>query len=209
MSLVAARVELIAWSDYLCPWCYNAAVRLRRLEDDFGDLVRIEWRTFLLRPLQDRKRTLETFRAYTQSWTRPAAEPDGGTFRVWATDEGPPSHSVPPHLVAKAAATLGREAFRAMHERLLYAYFAENHDITNAETLLALWRDVGLSEAAFARAGDDALLRDVVEQHNDAVRREITGVPAVMMVGNDVPMLGALSYETYRRWVERGLREEH
>ena len=199
------RVELVAWSDYLCPWCYNAAVRLRRLEDELDGLVRIEWRTFLLRPLPDRKRTLETFRAYTQSWMRPAAEPDGGTFRVWATDEGLPSHSVPPHLVAKAAAMLGQDAFRAMHERLLYAYFAENHDITNAETLLALWCDVGLPEAAFARAGDDALLRDVIEQHNDAVRREVTGVPAVTMVGNDVPMLGALPYETYRRWVDRRL----
>jgi hypothetical protein len=32
----------------------------------------------------------------TPAEVRPAAEPDGGTFRVWATEEGPPSHSVPP-----------------------------------------------------------------------------------------------------------------
>ena len=101
---MADRADLIAWSDYLCPWCYNAAVRLWRLEDEFGDRVSIEWRPFLLRPHPDPGRTLEKFRAYTASWARPAAEPDGGTFRVWATEEGPPSHSVPPHLVAKAAA---------------------------------------------------------------------------------------------------------
>lgn len=205
---MAARVHLIAWSDYLCPWCYNAAVRLRRLEDEFGDAVALEWRTFLLRPYPDPDRTLEAFRAYTASWTRPAAEPDAGTFRVWATDEGPPSHSVPPHLVAKAAATLGPDAFRAMHERLLRAYFAENRDITRAETLLALWRDVALPEAAFARAGEDATLREVVEQHNDAVRREVSGVPAVMMAGNDTPVVGAMPYEAYRRWIERGLAGE-
>jgi len=202
---VPERVELIVWSDYLCPWCYNAAVRLRRLECELGDRVVLEWRTFLLRPHPDPKRTLEQFRAYTASWARPAAEDDAGTFQVWSTDEGPPSHSVPPHLVAKAAAALGPDAFRAMHERLLRAYFAENRDITNADVLLGLWRDVGLPDDAFARAGDDETLRAVVDQHDDAVRRDITGVPAVLMVGNDVPVLGAMPYETYRRWVARGL----
>ena len=83
-------------------------MRLRRLEGEFGDRVQLEWRTFLLRPYADSRRTLDEFRTYTRSWMRPAAEPDGGTFQVWTGDAGPPSHSVPPHLVAKAAATLGQ-----------------------------------------------------------------------------------------------------
>jgi hypothetical protein len=28
------------------------------------------------------------------------------------------------------------------------------------------------------------------------------------MAGNDTPIVGAMPYETYRRWVERGLRDE-
>ncbi len=32
-------VRLIVCSDYLSPWCYNAAVRLRRIEEEFGDRV--------------------------------------------------------------------------------------------------------------------------------------------------------------------------
>ena len=183
-------------------------MRLRRIEVELGDRVTLEWRTFLLRPTPDASRTLEAFRAYTQSWLRPAAEPEGGTFRVWATEEGPPSHSVPPHVVAKAAAQLGRTAFQAMHDRLLHAYFAENRDITKAGTLLALWRDAGLPDTEFARAADEDVLREVVDQHNDAVRREVTGVPTVMMVGNDVPIVGAMPYETYRRWVTRRLAGE-
>jgi predicted DsbA family dithiol-disulfide isomerase len=202
---VVERVELIVWSDYLCPWCYVGAVRLRRLEAEFGPRLAIEWRTYLLRPHPDPTRTLERFRAYTTSWTRPAAEADAPSFRVWSSDEGPPSHSVPPHLVAKAAATLGSAAFHAVHERLLRAYFEENRDVTNAEVLRALWRDVGLPDDAFVRAADQAVLRQVVDEHNDAVRRDVTGVPAVLMVGNDVPVMGAMPYETYRRWVARGL----
>jgi len=205
---VPDRVALVAWSDYLCPWCYNAAVRLDRLEDDLDGRVHVEWRTFLLRPHPDPSRTLEKFRAYTESWRRPAAEPDAAPFQVWATDEGPPSHSVPPHLVAKAAAQLGPDAFRAMHERLLHAYFAENRDITKGETLQAIWAEAGLPAEEFARVGDESLLREVVAQHNEAVGIGVSGVPAVMMVGNDVPMVGAMSYDTYRKWVERRLQGE-
>ena len=65
-------VRLIAWSDYLCPWCYNAAVRLQRIEEEFGDAVQVEWRSYLLRPNPVARRDLERFRAYTQSWLRPA-----------------------------------------------------------------------------------------------------------------------------------------
>ena len=109
-------------------------------------------------------------------------------------------------LSAKAAAQLGPAAFRAMHERLLHAYFAENRDITKGETLQALWAEAGLPPDEFARVGDEALLREVVAQHNEAVEIGVSGVPAVMMVGNDVPMMGAMSYDTYRKWVERRLQ---
>lgn len=103
-------------------------MRLRQVEKEFAGEVRVAWRSFLLRPRPDKARTLEEFRAYTRSWLRPAAEPDAGTFQVWPGDAGPPTHSVPPHLVAKAAASLGDDAFHAMHDRLLRAYFAESRE---------------------------------------------------------------------------------
>jgi predicted DsbA family dithiol-disulfide isomerase len=183
-------------------------VRLRRIEEEFGDRVRVEWRSFLLRPQPDPSRTLERFRAYTQSWLRAAADDDAGTFRVWEGDAGPPSYSVPPHLVAKAAALLGAGAFTRIHERLLHAYFAENRDITDTDTLRALWREVGLRDADFARASDPALLRKVIAEHREAVAAGVTGVPAVRVEGDDAVMVGALPLETYRRWVERRLSGE-
>lgn len=201
-------VQLVVWSDYLCPWCHLGARRVHRLEEEFGDALQVEWRAFLLRPTPDAGRTLERFRAYTQSWLRPAAEPDAPEFRPWTTDEGPPTHSVPAHLVAKAAAALGAEPFRAMHDRLLRAYFAENRDITARDTLLALWREVGLDEAAYAVADAPSTRAAVLAEHRDALEQGVTGVPAVMMVGNDVPTLGAMPYETYRRWIARALGGE-
>jgi len=200
-------IELIVYSDYLCPWCYNGAVRLRRIEAEFGDEVRLDWRAYLLRPRVDPNRTIEQFRAYTRSWLRPAAEPDAGTFRVWEGDAGPPSHSVPPHLVAKAAATLGPDAFDAIHERLLHGYFAENRDITDPDTLYAIWQEAGLPAGAFDRVEDPALVRAVVDEHNEAARRGVTGVPTVWMVGRDAPLTGAHPIELYRRWIRRTIEE--
>jgi predicted DsbA family dithiol-disulfide isomerase len=194
-------VRLIAYSDYLCPWCYVAAVRLGRIEAEFGDYVEVEWRSFLLRPRPDPGRTLEKFVRYTQSWQRPAEEEPSAEFRVWSTQEGPPSHSIPPHLVAKVAATLGDDAFRAVHQRLLRAYFSENRDITSAATLHAVWTEAGLPEAELARVGDPAVLRLVLEQHNEAVELGVGGVPAVRAADSDVAITGAQPLETYRRWV--------
>ena len=208
MATGEATVHLVVWSDYLCPWCYLGTARIRRLEQEFGRALRVEWRAFLLRPTAQSGRSLERFRAYTQSWLRPAAEEDAPEFRPWASDEGPPSHSVPAHAAAKAAAAVDADAFRPLHERLMRAYFTESRDITRRETLQALWLECGLPAEAFENAFAPATEATVMADHQDALARGVTGVPAIMMVGNDVPTLGAMPYATYRRWIARALGRE-
>ena len=180
-------------------------MRLRRIEEEFGERVQVAWRSFLLRPQPNPSRDLEKFRAYTQSWLRPAADEDGGTFRVWEGDAGPPSHSIPPHLAAKAAAMLGADAFRRMHECLLHAYFAENRDITDTDTLRALWREAELPEEAFTRIEDPVLLQTTLAEHDEALEFGVTGVPAVRLEGMDSAIIGAHPIDLYRRWVQRRL----
>lgn len=199
-----APIDLIVWSDYLCPWCYLGTARVRRLEEEFGDALRVEWRAFLLRPTPQ-ARTLEKFRAYTQSWLRPAGEAEAPEFRPWASEEGPPSHSVPAHAVAKAAAALGPDAFRAMHDRLLRAYFAESRDITDEDVERTLWREVGLAEGGFEVSAAPSTRAAIIADHQDALAHGVNGVPAIMMVGNDVPVVGAMPLDSYRRWIRRAL----
>jgi predicted DsbA family dithiol-disulfide isomerase len=175
-------------------------VRLRRLEGELGGRIEIVWKSYLLRPTPSGSRDLETFRAYTRSWGRPAAEPDAGTFRSWQSDASPPSHSLPPQLVARAAAALGRAAFDSMHERLFHAYFAENRDITDRATLRALWRDLGLPKERFELSDDPALREAVLADHREAIELGIHGVPAVRIEPNPVATVGAHSLDQYRRW---------
>ena len=202
-------LRFVVYSDYLCPWCYNASVRLRGLEAEYGGQVELEWRSYLLRPERrvhsDREAALEKFRRYTESWLRPAAEEASGEFRVWSSAEGPPSHSVPAHRVAKAAGRVGPEAFRAMHDRLLSAYFGENRDISDLETLRALWQELSLPQEAFDVATESELLDEVLADHREALDCGATGVPAVRLAGNPAVIVGAHPLDLYRRWVDRSL----
>jgi predicted DsbA family dithiol-disulfide isomerase len=202
------RVVFEVWSDYLCPWCHVAGTRLGALEREFEGALLLRWKSFLLRPRPEPGRDLEKFRRYTESWRRAAAEEPTAHFQVWASDEGPPSHSVPAQLAAKAAAALGDEAFGRMHAALLRAYFEQSRDISKPETLAALWREAGLPEAELKRSEDPALLRQVLEEHDEALGLGVGGVPAVRLAGSDVAITGAQPTEAYRRWIRRSLESE-
>ena len=76
-----------------------------------------------------------------------------------------------------AAATLGSDAFDAMHERLMEAYFADNRNITDTDVQRELWSEVGLSPEAFERVSDPALLQATLREHQEALDAGVTGVP--------------------------------
>ena len=195
------RVRLVAYSDYLCPWCFNAAVRLQRLQQEDPELE-VCWRSYLL-PSRPGRRDLERFRAYTRSWSRPAEEADAGRFQSWQGDTAPPNSNLPPQIASKAAARQGPEAFEALHERLFHAYFAESRDISDRGTLLDLWRESGLPEGGFAAMDDAELRRQVVAEHQEALDLGATGVPSLRVWDSDAVVTGALPLATYRRWVAR------
>lgn len=129
------------------------------------------------------------------------------TFRVWATDEGPPTHSVPAHLIAKAAAEMGEAAFEKIHDRLLSAYFTDNRDISDLNVLKELWDEIGLPSEGFENHNNPELLGAVAAEHNESLKHGVTGVPAVMIEGLPGALVGAQEEAVYRRIVQSRLRE--
>lgn len=201
------RLTFTVWSDVLCPWCYNATVCLDRVQQDVRDIVDLElvWKSYLLRPHVEPK-PVDRFRRYTESWLKPAAQPDAGEFRVWATDESPPSHSIPPAVAVKAAAR--QDAFHRYHLALMNAYFARNLDVTSRANILLVARECGLDEAAFERDLDDAsLVGMVVADHNEAVELGISGVPCVV-TGTGFMMPGSQERAVYRNVIQRLLARQ-
>lgn len=198
-------VQFIAWSDYLCPWCWNASRTLWRLVDEYEGRLRIEWRAYLLRPAEKKNRDREKFRKYTENWRVIGAEPGAGEFNVWSSDDAPPSHSVPAHRVAKAAARVGPEAFRGLHARLMGAYFTDNRDISSETVLQDLWAAEGLAEADFAISRLPEVETQILREHAEAQEQGANGVPAIKRIDNDAVIVGAHPEALYRRWIDRSL----
>jgi predicted DsbA family dithiol-disulfide isomerase len=178
------------------------AVCLERLHDDVRDTaeLRLVWKSYLLRPRAEPK-PLDRFRRYTESWLRPAAQADAGEFRVWATDEAPPSHSVPPAVAVKAAAR--QHAFDRYHRALMHGYFARNLDVTARATMLLVAAECDLDEVRFARDLDDPeLIGEVVADHNEAVELGISAVPCVVTEGG-FQLPGSQERAVYHRILQR------
>ncbi len=178
---------------------------LEKVQEEVGDVLQLVWKSYLLRPYPEPK-PMDKFRRYTESWLRPAGQPDAGEFRVWATDEAPPSHSIPPNVAVKASARQG--AFDRYHRALMHAYFARNLDVTSRDNILLVAGETGLDLPAFERDLDDPTTHDeVVADHNEAVELGISGVPCVVLDGGFM-LPGSQERAVYRNIVQRLLAKQ-
>lgn len=180
---------------------------LDKVQEEVRDIAVLElvWKSFLLRPYAEPK-PLEKFRRYTESWMRPAAQPDAGEFRVWATDEEPPSHSIPSAVAVKAAERQG--ALSRYHRALMHAYFARNLNVSSRRVIDLVAQEADLDMVAFARDLEDpALAEQVVADHNEAVELGISGVPCVVLEGG-FAMPGSQERAVYRNVVHKLLSRQ-
>lgn len=173
---------------------------LERVQEEVGDALVVEWKSYLLRPVAEPK-TLERFRRYTESWLRPASQPDAGEFRVWATDEAPPSHSVPPAVAVKASARQG--AFGAYHRALMHAYFARNLDVTSRANILGVASGSGLDLPRFeADLDDPALVAEVFADHEEGLALGVSAAPTIVLEGGFL-LPGSQDRSVYRNIVQK------
>ena len=128
------RLGIVAYSDYICPWCYIGLRRIERLEREFP--VDVEWRPFELHPetprsgfdLSARLGGLPRARAYAENIVALAAESEL-TIRM-------PRAVANSHLALEAA-EFAREhgGFDRVHAALFAAYFQDGRDIGDAAVL--------------------------------------------------------------------------
>jgi predicted DsbA family dithiol-disulfide isomerase len=197
---MTAPVRLDVFSDYLCPWCYNAAVRLREIEQVYGDRVSLHWRTFPLIPGEqpDRRVTQKT----REGRQRVGAEEPRAAFVPPEVDTPLPSSSVPALTAAKCAELQGPAAFERFHARLFTAHFRDNLDISRPEVLRALIRETALDparfEADYAGPAYEAVLRDCAE---GAAWFGVSGLPTVVL-DEKLSLVGAVPTDRYRLLID-------
>ena len=133
-------IDVVYFTDPLCPWSWGAEPALRRLEAEFGDQLRIDYVMVGM--------AREVDAAHELSETLDAVEASGmpADPRVWI--DGPPRSSYPACLAVKAAAEQGLDG--PYLRRLRVGLMTARERIDNAEAFLAAARDVaGLDVARF------------------------------------------------------------
>ena len=194
---MSGPVRLDVFSDYLCPWCYNAAVRIADVEREYGDRVRIHWRAFPLIPdQQPGRRVTQKMREGRQ---RVAAEEPRALFVTPELDTALPASSVPAQTAAKCAARQGVDAFARFHQGLFVAQFRDNVDISRRDVLWSLAGECGLDvdrfEADYA-SGEayEAVLHDCAD---GAAWFGVSALPTVIFE-EKLSLVGAVPTERYR-----------
>jgi predicted DsbA family dithiol-disulfide isomerase len=195
---MTAPVRLDVFSDYLCPWCYNAAVRLREIEAAYGERVRVHWRSFPLIPGEqpDRRVTQKT----REGWQRIGAEEPRACFVPPPLDAPLPASSIPAQTAAKCAERQG--AFAPFHDRLFTALFRDGLDIGRPAVLHRLAREAGLDlprfEADYAGEAYESVLSDCAE---GAAWFGVSALPTVIL-NEKLSLVGAVPAERYRMLID-------
>jgi predicted DsbA family dithiol-disulfide isomerase len=133
-------IDVVYFTDPLCPWSWAAEPALRRLETEFGDQLRIAFvMVGMAREVDTAHELAETLDAIDASGM--PADP-----RVWI--EGSPRSSYPACLAVKAAAEQGLDG--PYLRRLRLGLMTGRERIDNPEAFLAAAREVaGLDVARF------------------------------------------------------------
>lgn len=175
-------------------------MRLREIQQAYGDRVRVHWRTFPLIPGEqpDRRVTEKT----REGWQRIGAEEPRASFGQPAMDAPLPSSSIPALTAAKCAERQGEEAFERFHERLFTALFRDGLDIGRPDVLRRLARETALDlarfEADYAGEAYEAVLRDCAE---GAAWFGVSGLPTVIL-NEKLSLVGAVPTERYRLLID-------
>ena len=165
--------------------------------------MRIQWRSFPLRPTPDPTVTFKgTYRE--AGWRRASAqaEPEGITYRIWEREDFP-TWSLPALEAAKCASFQG-EAFERLHLALYEAFFSRGVNIAVREELLPIVSAAGLDMDQFHADGDSGRARDAVLRDYAAAQQEhqVRAIPTVIL-DRGQKIVGAVPYEEYRRTLEK------
>jgi predicted DsbA family dithiol-disulfide isomerase len=175
-------------------------VRLREIRQDYGDRVRMHWRTFPLIPNEqpDRRVTQKT----RDGRQKVGAEESRAGFVPPELDTPLPSSSMPALTAAKCAELQGDACFERFHDRLFTAHFGENLDISRHDVLWTLAQECALDmerfKADFAGDAYQAVLHDCAE---GAAWFGVSGLPTLIL-NEKLSLVGAVPTERYRLLID-------
>lgn len=201
-----AKLKVIAYSDYICPFCYIGYHRIEKLKKEFN--LAVEWRPFEIHPetpkggasieeLPFPKGYLETAFANVKR----LAEEDGLTLKF--ADKLPNSRLA--LYISEFARKKGK--FEEFHKLVLEAYWLEGKDIGDKRLLLDLAELVGLKKYEIENYLDTDEPFKVLQKTLKELRTYgINGVPTFNI--EERLIVGAQPYEIFKKVINEILDEK-
>ncbi|WP_440995498.1 DsbA family oxidoreductase [Arhodomonas sp. SL1] len=188
------RVPVGFYFDYVCPFCYVASHRLRRITREYP--VAVCYRFVEIHPDNPvTGRPLSELGYPPAQWARMQA-----ALEQMVAEEGLPLAERSFTTNTRQALLLARRAlqqrpgrFLALHDALFHAFFAERRNIGDPAVLTALAAEHGVADL-LPEADDPAALAGLLEDVEMAQTVGLTGVPTLQVGERVFP--GAVSTET-------------
>ena len=177
-------------------------MRLDDVKFELGDKIQIEWKSFMLRPTEQGRKSRQEFLEYSELWGRmPETDPRLAVTSPWGSEDPHPSHSLPALAASKLVRSYGAEIEDDFHHRMFRAYFKENRTISELAVIVAVAAEAGVDATDFEDkfvAQRDELNARVIADHTEASQRGVSAVPTIV-VNDEVAIPGAQETETYLR----------
>lgn len=201
------KLEVVVYSDYVCPFCYIGYHRIEKLKEQYN--LDVEWKPFELHPETPKEGVpieklpfpREAFEMFIAN-VKKLADEDGLTIK----SGGIMSNSRLALYISEYARKKG--LFNQFHEIIMKKYWIEGKNIGDLSLLLELAESIGLNRDEildFIETDEPAkiLKASTAELQNYM----INGVPT-FIIGDSKIVIGAQPYEYFERVINQVLKEK-
>jgi len=201
------KLEVVVYSDYVCPFCYIGYHRIEKLKEEYN--LDVEWKPFELHPetpkegfpIEKLPFPSGVFEAFIAN-VKKLADEDGLIIK----SGGIMSNSRLALYISEYARKKG--LFDQFHEIIMKKYWVEGKDIGDLSLLLDLAESIGLNRdeiLKFIETDEPAkILKAAMAELQNYI---INGVPT-FIIGDSKIVIGAQPYDYFERVINIVLEEK-
>lgn len=201
------KLEVVVYSDYVCPFCYIGYHRIEKLKEQYN--LDVEWKPFELHPETPKEGVpieklpfpREAFEMFIAN-VKKLADEDGLTIK----SGGIMSNSRLALYISEYARKKG--FFNQFHEIIMKKYWIEGKNIGDLSLLLELAESIGLNRDEildFIETDEPAkILKEAMSELESYM---INGVPT-FIIGDSKIVIGAQPYDYFERVINKVLEEK-
>ncbi|MFX1567548.1 MAG: DsbA family protein [Promethearchaeota archaeon] len=199
------KLKIIAYSDYICPFCYIGYHRMKQLKKEYN--LDVEWRPFEIHPETPKQGAKVNELPFPKGYLEMAfanvkrlADEDG--LQLKFADKLPNSRLA--LFISEFARKQGK--FEEFHKLVLEAYWLEGKDIGDKSFLLDLAESVGLDKDEIKNYLETDEPSNILRETLKELRTYgINGVPTFII--EDRFIIGAQPYKVFKKVINEILND--